>query len=230
MCDLAEQAQLSRSGLTRLVDRLEREGLRQRCSCDHDARGAYACLTDAGRERLEAARGTHLAVVRQQFLSHFTRPSWTSWPTCGSGSLPATATRRPDPPAGAAPVAPACGRRRGSAAPTPAAGRLPAVAPVPADHADHRDQEGDQAPQTEGLEGVAGGAAEEVGDRADPSPSRCRRARSRTRTSARACGWRPPATRPTRAGRGRSVRRRPPSGRGVRRTARPWRAPAARCR
>jgi len=42
MCELAEQAQLSRSGLTRLVDRLEREGLLERCSCDHDARGSYA--------------------------------------------------------------------------------------------------------------------------------------------------------------------------------------------
>jgi DNA-binding MarR family transcriptional regulator len=71
MCDLAEQAQLSRSGLTRLVDRLERDELLGRCSCEHDARGAYACLTDHGRERLDAARGTHRAVVREHFLSHF---------------------------------------------------------------------------------------------------------------------------------------------------------------
>lgn len=71
MCDLADQAQLSRSGLTRLVDRLEREGLLERCSCEHDARGAYACLTDSGRQRLCAARGTHLEVVREQFLSRF---------------------------------------------------------------------------------------------------------------------------------------------------------------
>jgi DNA-binding MarR family transcriptional regulator len=71
MCDLAERAQLSRSGLTRLVDRLERDGLLERCSCDHDARGAYACLTAAGRERLQEARGTHLAVIREQFFSHF---------------------------------------------------------------------------------------------------------------------------------------------------------------
>jgi len=71
MCDLAEQAQISRSGLTRMVDRLERDGLLSRCSCQHDARGAYACLTDAGRERLEEARVTHLAVIREQFLSHF---------------------------------------------------------------------------------------------------------------------------------------------------------------
>jgi DNA-binding MarR family transcriptional regulator len=74
MCDLAEQAQLSRSGLTRLVDRLEREQLLGRCTCEHDARGAYACLTDRGRERLSAARGTHRAVVREHFLSHFSEP------------------------------------------------------------------------------------------------------------------------------------------------------------
>jgi len=71
MCDLAEQAQLSRSGLTRMVDRLAREGLLERCSCEHDARGAYACLTERGRERLEAARVTHLAVVREHFFSRF---------------------------------------------------------------------------------------------------------------------------------------------------------------
>lgn len=71
MCDLAEQAQLSRSGLTRLVDRLERDGLLSRCTCQHDARGAYACLTELGHERLCAAKGTHRAVVREHFLSHF---------------------------------------------------------------------------------------------------------------------------------------------------------------
>ena len=74
MCDLAERAQLSRSGLTRLVDRLERDELLGRCSCEHDARGAYACLTDHGRDRLSAARGTHRAVVREHFLSHFSEP------------------------------------------------------------------------------------------------------------------------------------------------------------
>jgi len=78
MCELAEQAQLSRSGLTRLVDRLERDGLIERCSCDHDARGAYACLTRVGRERLEEARGTHLAVMREQFFSHFSEVELTS--------------------------------------------------------------------------------------------------------------------------------------------------------
>ena len=91
MCDLAEQAQLSRSGLTRLVDRLERDGLLERCSCDHDARGSYACLTEAGLERLQAARVTHLAVVREHFFSHFTESElsvladmWERIAPCGS--------------------------------------------------------------------------------------------------------------------------------------------------
>jgi DNA-binding MarR family transcriptional regulator len=71
MCDLAEEVQLSRSGLTRLVDRLEREELIERCSCKHDARGSYACLTDAGHARLAEARGTHVKVVKEHFLSRF---------------------------------------------------------------------------------------------------------------------------------------------------------------
>lgn len=68
MCDLADHVLLSRSGLTRLIDRLAREGLLCRARCSSDARGAYACLTAAGREKIEAARGTHLAGVREHFL------------------------------------------------------------------------------------------------------------------------------------------------------------------
>jgi DNA-binding MarR family transcriptional regulator len=71
MCDLAASILLSRSGLTRLVDRLERDGLIERRSCDHDARGAYATLTIEGRERLAAARETYIAGVRRHFLDHF---------------------------------------------------------------------------------------------------------------------------------------------------------------
>ncbi|MGI8558306.1 MAG: MarR family winged helix-turn-helix transcriptional regulator [Solirubrobacteraceae bacterium] len=68
MCDLAESVLLSRSGLTRLIDRLERDGLVERRSCEDDARGAYAVLTTAGRAKLGAARETHLAGVREHFL------------------------------------------------------------------------------------------------------------------------------------------------------------------
>ena len=72
MCDLASSVILSRSGLTRLVDRLERDGLLARESCASDARGAFAKLTPAGHEKLAAARATHLANVRALFLDHLT--------------------------------------------------------------------------------------------------------------------------------------------------------------
>ncbi len=71
MCDVAESVLLSRSGLTRLIDRLEREHLVERVSCPDDARGAYAQLTDAGHARFREAQGTHLAGVRAHFLEHF---------------------------------------------------------------------------------------------------------------------------------------------------------------
>ncbi len=71
MCDLASSVLLSRSGLTRLADRLEREGLIERVSCDCDARGAFAMLTDSGRQILAAARPTHLQAIRRRYLSHF---------------------------------------------------------------------------------------------------------------------------------------------------------------
>ncbi|MDP2711307.1 MAG: MarR family transcriptional regulator [Solirubrobacteraceae bacterium] len=71
MCDLASSILLSRSGLTRLVDRLQREGLLERVACSDDARGAFAKLTPAGRDKLRAARATHLAGVRAMFLDRF---------------------------------------------------------------------------------------------------------------------------------------------------------------
>jgi DNA-binding MarR family transcriptional regulator len=71
MCDLAESILLSRSGLTRLVDRLERDGLLERVACDDDARGSYAKLTAAGREKLAEARVSHLEGVRSLYLEHF---------------------------------------------------------------------------------------------------------------------------------------------------------------
>jgi DNA-binding MarR family transcriptional regulator len=71
MRDLAASVILSRSGLTRLADRLEREGLIARESCPSDARGSYAVITAAGTDKLAAARATHLAGVRSLFLQHF---------------------------------------------------------------------------------------------------------------------------------------------------------------
>jgi len=70
MHDLAASVLLSRSGLTRLADRLARDGLIERKACESDARGAFAVLTPAGRERLGTARRTHLDGVRRHFLEH----------------------------------------------------------------------------------------------------------------------------------------------------------------
>jgi DNA-binding MarR family transcriptional regulator len=71
MAELADGVLLSRSGMTRLVDRLERDGLLARDACTDDGRGTYAVLTDKGDACLAAARRTHLDGVRDRFLEHF---------------------------------------------------------------------------------------------------------------------------------------------------------------
>lgn len=71
MAELADRVLLSRSGMTRLVDRLEREGLLERDTCTSDGRGCFAVLTPAGEELLARARPTHLNGVRERFLRHF---------------------------------------------------------------------------------------------------------------------------------------------------------------
>ncbi len=68
MSDLADRLLLSRSGATRLVDRLETAGLVRRASCATDRRGLWAHLTDAGRARLQDATPTHLQGVCEHFL------------------------------------------------------------------------------------------------------------------------------------------------------------------
>jgi DNA-binding MarR family transcriptional regulator len=68
MGELADRLLLSKSGITRLADRLERQGLIARRRCDDDGRGYYAELTDAGRELVTAARPGHLEGVRRRFL------------------------------------------------------------------------------------------------------------------------------------------------------------------
>ena len=71
MCDLAESVLLSRSGLTRLVDRLERDNFVARDSCQQDARGSFAVLTEPGAQIVAVARATHIAGVRRNFLGRF---------------------------------------------------------------------------------------------------------------------------------------------------------------
>ena len=73
MSELADSVLLSRSGLTRLVDRLERQGLLKRERCTSDARGLFAEITPEGRSAFAAARQTHLDGVRRLFLERFSR-------------------------------------------------------------------------------------------------------------------------------------------------------------
>lgn len=68
MSELATTLSLSRSGATRLIDRLEAEGLVRRESCDTDRRGQWAALTDDGYARLRGASPTHLRGVAEHFL------------------------------------------------------------------------------------------------------------------------------------------------------------------
>src|SRR5262245_30920798 len=68
MSVLADRVLLSRSGITRLVDRLVADGMVERTTCTTDARGAEAALTRGGLERLRAASATHLEGVRRYFL------------------------------------------------------------------------------------------------------------------------------------------------------------------
>jgi len=70
MGELAVACELSLSGMTRVVTRLEGQGMIERVRCDDDARGWSAVLTDAGLARLERAWPSNLASVRRHFLDH----------------------------------------------------------------------------------------------------------------------------------------------------------------
>lgn len=69
MSQLADRVLLSRSGVTRLIDRLESDRLVCRESCLSDARGAEAVLTETGLSRLREASTTHLRGVARYFLT-----------------------------------------------------------------------------------------------------------------------------------------------------------------
>lgn len=72
--DLDARAIMSRSGISRIVERLEKSGLVSRETAPEDRRGAYAVLTRKGQaEFAEALRG-HVALVRQNFLGLYSDP------------------------------------------------------------------------------------------------------------------------------------------------------------
>lgn len=72
MSELADTVLLSRSGMTRRIDRLEAAGFVQRHECAVDRRGAYAGITDAGLDRLRGSRPTHFRGIEEHFVSRLT--------------------------------------------------------------------------------------------------------------------------------------------------------------
>jgi DNA-binding MarR family transcriptional regulator len=68
MAELAERLLFTRSGVTRLVDRLERDGLVERSECPHDGRGVYAILTAKGFDTFEVAAVPHVDGLRRLFF------------------------------------------------------------------------------------------------------------------------------------------------------------------
>jgi len=72
MTDLAGQTSLSTSGVTRVVDRMDRDGLVRREACASDRRSSYAVVTDAGLRRLDEVLPGHLALVQQWFIGQLT--------------------------------------------------------------------------------------------------------------------------------------------------------------
>jgi DNA-binding MarR family transcriptional regulator len=63
MQELADTVHATQSTISRVVARLEDEGLATRAMCADDRRGIFACMTDAGRERLAAAAPTYRRVI-----------------------------------------------------------------------------------------------------------------------------------------------------------------------
>ncbi|SDI72780.1 DNA-binding transcriptional regulator, MarR family [Actinokineospora alba] len=67
--DLTEAVHLSQSATSRLVARMEREGLVERAMCELDRRGIFVSLTEAGLQRYEQAKPTHRAILRETLAS-----------------------------------------------------------------------------------------------------------------------------------------------------------------
>lgn len=91
--DLAQRVLLTASGITRLLDGLERSGYVEKATCETDARVSYAKLTDDGRRKLRQAAVTHLADIDEFFTSRYSESELVTLadllsrlPTMGGGS------------------------------------------------------------------------------------------------------------------------------------------------
>jgi DNA-binding MarR family transcriptional regulator len=120
MSELANDASLSGSGMTRVVDRLSRQGLVERVRTEADRRGNYAVLTASGLIRLREAWPTHLAGVRRHIMDHLTGLDLVSFAEIAAGIADVN-------------IGPSA-RRRGSGPPQPIrSGRVVGGSAAPAD-------------------------------------------------------------------------------------------------
>lgn len=115
MTELAGQVALTTSGITRVVDRLERRELVCRQACPNDRRGAWAVLTAAGEERLAAALPEHVALLERHFTGRFSPAELTLLTTrlrqirdeVHPGGMPGKSNSSPAAPSEEAPTVPA---------------------------------------------------------------------------------------------------------------------------
>jgi DNA-binding MarR family transcriptional regulator len=94
MKDIAESLLLSRSGLSRVVDELERKGYVKRETCATDARGTEAVITRSGRSAFRKAQTSHLCSVRAEFLDKLSKEQLRQladvWTAVGLADAPDT--------------------------------------------------------------------------------------------------------------------------------------------
>ena len=72
MNELADRILYSKSGFTRVVDRMEEAGLVRRSRLEHDRRTIFVVLTDAGLDLLQRARRYHRDGIERHFAGHLT--------------------------------------------------------------------------------------------------------------------------------------------------------------
>jgi DNA-binding MarR family transcriptional regulator len=94
MKDVAASLLLSRSGLSRVVDELERKGYVTRAQCSTDARGTEAVITRSGRSAFRKAQNSHLRSVRAEFLDKLSKEQHRQlaeiWASVGLAQAPDT--------------------------------------------------------------------------------------------------------------------------------------------
>jgi DNA-binding MarR family transcriptional regulator len=94
MKDIADSLLLSRSGLSRVVDELERKGYVKRQPCPTDARGTEAVITRSGRGAFRKAQSSHLSSVRAEFLDKLSQEQLRQladvWTAVGLAEAPDT--------------------------------------------------------------------------------------------------------------------------------------------